>query len=35
MLCYILTSFGADAEQGVAVTQQALTTHVGEFGGIF
>ncbi len=35
LLLYTDLQFGADAEQGVAVTQQALTTHVGEFGGIF
>lgn len=35
LLLYTDLQFGPDAEQGVAVTQQALTTHVGEFGGIF
>ncbi|MCD8795904.1 alanine/glycine:cation symporter family protein [Mammaliicoccus sciuri] len=35
LLLYTDLQFGADAPQGVAVTQQALTTHVGEFGGIF
>ncbi len=35
LLLYTDLQFGADAPQGVAVTQQALITHVGEFGGIF
>nr|WP_263313371.1 alanine/glycine:cation symporter family protein [Mammaliicoccus sp. Marseille-Q6498] len=35
LLLYTDLQFGPDAPQGVAVTQQALTTHIGEFGGIF
>lgn len=35
LLLYTDLQFGPSADQGVAVTQKALTMHVGEFGGIF